>query len=177
MKFFTIILALAIVVAPSAAEYVGFDNDDVVGSLSQEGVELYDLGSGDAHWFLQIIAQFTSVWNKGLKYVCMFAYTFLIGCNILENASNEDSSTKKYISVILASAGGGVLVDILTNTTHTWNNDAYWTIILISLLLHAYVTALRDFVKSNFIFEVSKLNFMRIVCMCVCLYIYIYIYI
>lgn len=139
----------------------GSSSSSSIGIGSSNAKDASDSGGGDAHWFIQNeVVQFALMNTNEIKYMCMIGYTFLHGCKVFKKLENaEYSSAYKFISMILACTGGGILVPIFLNTIPVpLAIDAYPIAILISFGLHTYFPVLRDVVELSSIFKVSRVE-------------------
>jgi len=133
----------------------GSSSSNASSSIGSNNAKDVDAG-GDAHWFIQNeIVQFALMNTNEIKYMCMIGYTFLHGCKVFKKLENPDySSAYKFISMILACTGGGILVPIFLNTIPVpLAIDAYPIAILISFGLHTYFPVLREVVELSSIFK------------------------
>jgi hypothetical protein len=88
-------------------------------------------------------------------YMCMFGYTFLHGCKVFKTLPPDASISYKFISMIFACTGGGILVPIFLNGIPVpLANDAYPIAILASFVLHYYCPTLREVAAMSNIMKV-----------------------
>jgi len=85
------------------------------------------------------IADFLLVHQTSVLYMCMLGYTFLHGSKVFAAAPKDASFSYKFVSMILACTGGGILVPLFINKIPVpIANDAYPIAILISFSIHYY---------------------------------------
>lgn len=78
-------------------------------------------------------------------YMCMLGYTYLHGCKVFKTLPETYSVSYKFISMLLACTGGGILVPIFLNGIPVpLANDAYPIAIITSFALHYYFPTLRE---------------------------------
>lgn len=88
-------------------------------------------------------------------YLCMFGYTFLHGCKLFKSLPADASVSYKFVSMILACTGGGILVPIFLNGIPVpLANDAYPLAIMASFALHHYFPMLREVANMSNILKV-----------------------
>lgn len=118
--------------------------------------ELPPVASDPTEWMLSnTLAQFVLLPGHVL-YLCMFGYTFLHGCKIFKSLPSDASVSYKFVSMILACTGGGILVPIFLNGIPVpLANDAYPIAILTSFALHYYFPMLREISALSNIVKVS----------------------
>jgi len=111
-------------------------------------------------WILDnAFADFVLLNRKEMLYMCMLAYTFFHGNKAFSSFGQGLSIPYKYVSMIMACTGGGIIVPILINLNPvTLANDAYPIAITASFLLHHYFPYLRDYLKKYKIFKVGKID-------------------
>mmetsp|Transcript_24053 Transcript_24053/g.26571 ORF Transcript_24053/g.26571 Transcript_24053/m.26571 type:complete len:275 (-) Transcript_24053:310-1134(-) len=105
--------------------------------------------SDPSAWILENdLAQFLLMHTTEIKYMCMFGYTYLHGCKVFGKTSTASSSTSyKFISMVLACTGGGILVPIFINSIPVpLCTDAYPIAILVSTMLHMAFPIVREVV-------------------------------
>ncbi|EED94809.1 predicted protein [Thalassiosira pseudonana CCMP1335] len=94
------------------------------------------------------VAQFLTLHQKEVLYMCMLGYTFMHGSKVFAAAPKEASFSYKLVSMILACTGGGILVPIFLNGIPVpLANDAYPIAILLSFAIHYYFPIVREVVK------------------------------
>jgi len=143
--------------AKGEAKVDGPSSSSSSSSSSGGGTTKDDSGSGgEAHWLLHNeFVNFALMNTNEIKYMCMLGYTFLHGCKIFKSLDKpEYSSAYKFISMIFACNGGGILVPIFLNTIPvSLSIDAYPVAIVISFGLHTYFPVLREVVELSAIFK------------------------
>lgn len=105
------------------------------------------------------VAQFLTLHQKEVLYMCMLGYTFMHGSKVFAAAPKAASFSYKLVSMILACTGGGILVPIFLNGIPVpLANDAYPIAILLSFAIHYYFPIVREVVKLSPIVNVSMLS-------------------
>ena len=85
--------------------------------------------------------------KEAVLYMCLFGYTFLHGCKVFKALPADASVSYKFISMLFACTGGGILVPIFLNVIPVpLANDAYPIAVIISFGLHHYFPVLREVV-------------------------------
>jgi len=93
-------------------------------------------------------AEFVMLNTVEIKFMCMIGYTFFTGCKVFGSMPSTASPSMKFISLVLACTGGGILVPIFLNGIPVpLANDYYIMAILISFSIHHYFPVLRDVFK------------------------------
>lgn len=88
----------------------------------------------------------------GVLYMCTLGYTFLVGHKIFKKLGNSVATSHKFVSMLMACTGGGILVPIFLNGVPVpLANDVYPIAIIISFLLHSNFPILRE------VLDVSKI--------------------
>lgn len=96
------------------------------------------------------LAQFMLMHKQEIKFMCMFGYTFMHGCKVFGSVPPTASLSYKFVSMLLACTGGGILVPIFINSIPVpLCTDAYPIAILASFLLHNFFPILRGVVKES----------------------------
>lgn len=126
------------------------------------------------------LADFALMHTDEIKFMCMFGYTFLHGersisilclrvpniyshnffldqgCKVFGTISPSASFSYKFVSMVLACLGGGILVPIFLNKIPVaLAMDAYPIAITISFFLHYHFPVLREVVSHSPIVYVS----------------------
>ena len=92
--------------------------------------------------------------------MCMVGYTFLHGCKVFKKIGDDAPASYKFINMLLACTGGGILVPIFLNTIPVpLAVDAYPVAILTSFLIHTYFPVLREVVEMSSIFKAVVIVF------------------
>ena len=107
-------------------------------------------------WMLEnIVADFLLMPGYTI-YMCMLGYTFLVGCKVFKGIPSDASVAYKFVNMLFACLGGGVLVPIFLNGIPVpLASDAYILAILCSFALHHYFPILREVVGLSKILKVS----------------------
>mmetsp|Transcript_14067 Transcript_14067/g.25421 ORF Transcript_14067/g.25421 Transcript_14067/m.25421 type:complete len:259 (-) Transcript_14067:1830-2606(-) len=101
------------------------------------------------------IPEFLLMHTYEIKYMCMLAYTFYAGMKVFKAAPADASTSYKFINMILACTGGGILVPIFINSIPVpLSTDAYPIAIFISFMIHQHFPILRDVFKKSPIVKV-----------------------
>jgi len=124
-----------------------------------EPVEEVVVEEDPSGWMLDnSLAEFVLMNSAEIQYMCMFGYTFFHGYKLFGKLKGE-SVPFKFISMIMACTGGGIIVPILINGIPVpLANDAYPIAIATSFALHHYFPILREvldlsaLVKAMFVF-------------------------
>lgn len=86
-----------------------------------------------------------------------FSLTFSTGSKVFANLPPGVSFTYKFVSMVLACTGGGILVPIMINGVPVpLAQDAYPIAILVSFALHSYFPIIREVLKLSPLFKVSS---------------------
>lgn len=94
------------------------------------------------------VASFLLVHQKEVLYMCMLGYTYLHGSKVFAGAPKTASFSYKFVSMILACTGGGILVPLFINKIPVpLANDAYPIAILTSFAIHYYFPIVWDVIK------------------------------
>mmetsp|Transcript_51607 Transcript_51607/g.109744 ORF Transcript_51607/g.109744 Transcript_51607/m.109744 type:complete len:249 (-) Transcript_51607:162-908(-) len=94
------------------------------------------------------VANFLLVHQKEVLYMCMLGYTFLHGGKVFAAAPKDASFSYKFITMILACTGGGILVPLFINSIPVpLSNDAYPIAILTSFAIHYYFPIVWEVIK------------------------------
>ncbi|CAB9497818.1 expressed unknown protein [Seminavis robusta] len=106
-------------------------------------------------WMLaNAFAEFVLFHTDEIKYMCMLGYTFMHGSKVFAKLPAGAATTYKFVNLLLASTGGGILVPILINGIPVpLAQDSYPIAILCSYLLHSYVPIVRDVFKLSKVFK------------------------
>ncbi|KAI2503059.1 hypothetical protein MHU86_11407 [Fragilaria crotonensis] len=100
------------------------------------------------------LAQFMIMHTNEIKYMCMLGYTFLHGAKVFSKVDKSASLSYKFISMILACTGGGILVPIFINSIPVpLSTDAYPVAIFVSFLLHNTFPVLREILHLSPLFH------------------------
>mmetsp|Transcript_6690 Transcript_6690/g.10192 ORF Transcript_6690/g.10192 Transcript_6690/m.10192 type:complete len:264 (+) Transcript_6690:51-842(+) len=120
-----------------------------------------DLEVDPSGWIIDNdLAQFMLMHKQEIKFMCMFGYTFMHGCKVFSNVPPTASLAYKFVTMLLACTGGGILVPIFINSIPVpLCTDAYPIAIFTSFLLHNYFPILRGVAKESLIIK-SILVFM-----------------
>jgi hypothetical protein len=112
-------------------------------------------------WMLEnIVADFLLMPGYTI-YMCMLGYTFLVGCKVFKGVPSDASVAYKFVNMLFACLGGGVLVPIFLNGIPVpLASDAYILAILCSFALHYYFPILREVVGLSKILKVSFIRCM-----------------
>lgn len=121
----------------------------------QPQIVLPPVASDPTEWMLSnAFSQFVLMPGHVL-YLCMFGYTFLHGCKVFKSLPPDASVSYKFISMLFACTGGGILVPIFLNGIPVpLANDAYPIAIIASFMLHYYFPMLREIVSLSNIVKV-----------------------
>lgn len=117
----------------------------------EEPVEIMD----PTAWMLENSVSDFLLMPGAVTYMCMFGYTFLHGCKVFKALPANVSVSYKFVSLLLACTGGGILVPIFLNGIPVpLANDAYPIAIITSFALHHYFPVLREVVALSSIVKV-----------------------
>ena len=107
-------------------------------------------------WMLaNSFAEFVLFNADAVKFMCMFGYTFIHGAKVFPTFPENASIAFKFVSLILACTGGGVIVPIFINGIPVpLAQDSYPLAILASFLIHSYFPIVRDVLKLSKLFKV-----------------------
>lgn len=80
-----------------------------------------------------------------IKYMCMLGYTFLHGHKVFSQLGPSVAPSYKFITMLMACTGGGILVPIFINNIPVpLAQDAYPIAIMTSFAIHHYFPVLRE---------------------------------
>jgi len=97
-------------------------------------------------------AEFVLMHTNEIKYMVMLGYTFLHGCKVFK-AIGKAPFSYKFISMILACTGGGIMVPIFINGIPVpLAQDAYPIAIFTSFMIHSYFPVLREVIQLSPVF-------------------------
>jgi len=142
--------------------------DDNSSSSSSSSNTMDDAGGGGASasstasWIMNNeLFNFVLMNTNEIKYMCMVGYTFLHGCKVFKKLESPDYSTSfKFIQMMLACTGGGILVPIFLNTIPVpLAIDAYPIAILFSFGVHTYFPVVREVAELSTIFKALLIVF------------------
>jgi len=86
--------------------------------------------------------------------MCMLGYTFMHGAKVFSAVDSKAATSYRFINMIMACTGGGILVPIIINGIPIpMANDAYIIAILTSFAIHHYFPVIRDVFKISPIFK------------------------
>ena len=107
-------------------------------------------------WMLaNSFAEFVLFNTDAVKFMCMFGYTFVHGSKVFPSLPDGASVAYKFVSLIMACTGGGVIVPIFINGIPVpLAQDSYPIAIFASFLIHSYFPILRDVLKLSKLFKV-----------------------
>jgi uncharacterized membrane protein YeiH len=87
--------------------------------------------------------------------MCMLGYTFMHGSKVFAAIGDKAPFSYKFINMVMACTGGGILVPIFINSIPVpLTQDAYPIAILISYALHHYFPMLREILALSPVFKV-----------------------
>eukprot|EP00545_Synedropsis_sp_CCMP1620_P003442 CAMPEP_0119015150 /NCGR_PEP_ID=MMETSP1176-20130426/10585_1 /TAXON_ID=265551 /ORGANISM="Synedropsis recta cf, Strain CCMP1620" /LENGTH=267 /DNA_ID=CAMNT_0006968419 /DNA_START=40 /DNA_END=843 /DNA_ORIENTATION=- len=99
------------------------------------------------------LSQFLIMHTNEIKYMCMLGYTFLHGTKVFSKVPSTAPLSYKFISLILACTGGGIMVPIFINSIPVpLSTDAYPVAIFASFILHNYFPILREVMRLSPLF-------------------------
>lgn len=111
-------------------------------------------------WILDNVVSEFLLMPGAVLYMGMLGYTFLHGVKVFKTVPSDASFSYRFISMLMACTGGGILVPIFLNGIPvTLANDAYPIAILTSYALHHYFPILREVVGLSNIFKVMLVCF------------------
>uniref|UniRef100_A0A7S2MRV2 Uncharacterized protein n=1 Tax=Helicotheca tamesis TaxID=374047 RepID=A0A7S2MRV2_9STRA len=100
------------------------------------------------------IAQFLLLHSIEVKYMCMLGYTYMHGVKVFSTVDSAAATSFRFISMIMACTGGGILVPIILNGIPVpLANDAYPIAMLISFGIHHFFPVIREVFKISPIFK------------------------
>lgn len=89
-----------------------------------------------------------------IKYMCMLGYTFLHGYKVFSQLGSSVSPSYKFITMLMACTGGGIMVPIFINNIPVpLAQDAYPIAIMTSFALHHYFPILREVMGMSYIMK------------------------
>jgi len=89
--------------------------------------------------------EFLLMHTNEIKYLCMFGYTFLHGHKVFSQLGSSVSPSYKFVSLLVACTGGGIMVPIFINNIPVpLAQDAYPIAILASFTIHSYFPVIRE---------------------------------
>lgn len=107
-------------------------------------------------WMIENLVADFLLMPGAVVYMCMFGYTFLHGCKVFKALPSESSIAYKFVSLLFACTGGGIIVPIFLNGVPVpLANDAYPIAVMASFALHHYFPILREVVAMSKIVKVS----------------------
>ncbi len=111
-------------------------------------------------WLIDnIVADFLFM-PGAVLYMCTLGYTFLVGCKVFKSVPADSSVSYKFVSLLLACTGGGILVPIFLNGVPVpLANDLYPMAIIVSFVLHHYFPVLREVAAMSKIVKVRGVMF------------------
>jgi len=113
--------------------------------------------SDPSEWMLNNTLSEFLLMPGAVMYMCMLGYTYLHGCKVFKTLPETYSVSYKFISMLLACTGGGILVPIFLNGIPVpLANDAYPIAIITSFALHYYFPTLREVASMSSIVKVSE---------------------
>jgi len=106
-------------------------------------------------WMLENpFSEFVLLETIEIKILCMIGYTFFMGNKVFTALDNKNSISLKFVTMIMACTGGGILVPIFTNGIPVpLANDYYIMAILFSFMVHHFFPILRDVFKLSIPFQ------------------------
>jgi hypothetical protein len=89
--------------------------------------------------------------------MAMLGYTYLHGCKVFKAIGPKAPFSYKFINMILACTGGGIIVPILINSIPVpLAQDSYPIAIFTSFLIHTYAPVLREVIEISPVFKVCS---------------------
>jgi len=80
-----------------------------------------------------------------IQFMCLLGYAFVHGAKIFKVADPKSSIPFKFVSLVLACTGGGILVPIFLNKIPVpIASDIYFEAIIVSFLIHQYLPIVRE---------------------------------
>ena len=102
-----------------------------------------------------VLAEFLLMHTKEIKYMCMFAYTFLHGEKLFNKLDPSSPNSYKFVNLVFTCTGGGTLVPVFINLVPVaLATDVYPIAIGASFILHNYVPVLREVVGQSDLLKV-----------------------
>lgn len=100
-------------------------------------------------WMLDnSLSDFLLVGSKEIRYMCIFGYTFLHGHRVFSALGPDMPPSYKFVSLIMACFGGGVIVPIFLNLHPVpIANDSLPLGVIISFAIHHYFPIVREVMK------------------------------
>jgi hypothetical protein len=109
----------------------------------------------ETSWIIDNVVSDFLLMPGGVLYMCMLGYTFMHGSKVFSMLPSDAPVSYKFISLLMACTGGGILVPIFLNGLPVpLANDAYPIAIITSFCLHYYFPILRDVANMSKIFKV-----------------------
>eukprot|EP00934_Nitzschia_sp_Nitz4_P002548 Nitzschia sp. Nitz4//scaffold11_size288233//262597//263681//NITZ4_000820-RA/size288233-processed-gene-0.190-mRNA-1//1//CDS//3329534212//2538//frame0 len=103
-----------------------------------------------------VIGQFVLMNTDEIKYMAMFGYTFLHGCKVFKTIGEDAPFSYKFVYMLMACTGGGILVPIFINSIPVpLAQDAFPITIFISFCLHATYPILREIMDLSAVFRAA----------------------
>jgi len=96
-------------------------------------------------WMLgNAVADFILMNTNEIRYMCMFGYAFFVATNVF-NATKGKSFTFRFVQLICACTGGGIIVPILLNLIPVpIAQDAFPVAVLVNYFIHTYFPVIRE---------------------------------
>jgi len=106
-------------------------------------------------WMLaNSFAEFVLFHTDEIKIMCMLGYTFVHGAKVFSKLPPGVSFSYKFVNMLMACTGGGILVPIMINGIPVpLAQDAYPIAILTSFFIHSYCPIIRDVLNLSLVFQ------------------------
>lgn len=99
-------------------------------------------------------AEFVLFHTDEIKIMCMLGYTFMHGAKVFSKLPPGVSFSFKFVNMIMACTGGGILVPIMINGIPVpLAQDAYPIAILTSFFIHSYFPIIREVLNLSPVFK------------------------
>lgn len=107
-------------------------------------------------WMLDnSLSDFLLVNSKEIRYMCIFGYTFFHGHRVFSSLGPDSPPSFKFVSLLLACFGGGIIVPIFLNMHPVpIANDALPLGAVVSFAIHHYFPIVREVIKLSDILKV-----------------------
>jgi len=96
------------------------------------------------------VSDFLTVHSAEIRYLCIFGYTLFHGHRVFGALKLDDAPSFKFVNLLMACFGGGILVPIFLNMYPVpLANDALPIGVIVSFTIHSFFPALRDIINQS----------------------------
>lgn len=121
----------------------------------QEETNIPDPTEDPTGWLLESgVAQVILMHTHEIKVMCMFGYALLNGYKLYPKFPDQCALSYRFISMILANTGGGILVPIFINAIPVSLSDTYPIVIIMAVILHELYPILREVIGKSPVFKI-----------------------